>query len=192
MPAGSGLPHDSDAQRVDAVRSGDEHALEALFHDHYAALCRFVERYVESADAAEEIVQQLFVRIWDGRRTWIVRGTIKPYLYQAARNAALNWLKHERVRRSFAERVLRLERGVGSGQPPPDPEAQHEARELAALIARAFAKLPEHYREVVQMRARDRLTHAEISRILDLPLKTVETRARRGLQALRRLLSPHL
>ena len=190
VPLRPGLPLDDDAQCVQRIRRGDEQAFEALFHEYYEVLCDFVDRYVGSPDVAEEIVQQMFVRIWENRSTWFVRSALKPYLYQAARNRALNHLKHEKVRRSFAERVLRLNVSAGTGQARPGPEQQQEASDFAAAVASAMAKLPPHYREVVQLRTRDHMTHPEIARILDLPVKTVETRARRGLQALRRLLPP--
>lgn len=180
---------DDEALRVQSVRRGDERAFEALFHEYYPALCGFVERYVGSPDAAEELVQQVFVRIWENRRTWFVRSALKSYLYQAARNHALNHLKHERVRRTFAERVLRLNERVGTGAPLPGPEEQQEKREFRAAVAKAMNRLPDHYREVVQLRARDQMTHAEIAQLLNLPVKTVETRARRGIRNLRRLLS---
>jgi len=185
------LRREDEAACIERVRAGDERAFEKLFHTYYEPLCRFVQGYVASHDAAEEVVQSTFIRIWENRTTWFVRNGLKPYLFQAARNAALNHLKHERVKRGFAERVLRTTTGAqpGSGQPDPGPERNLDGREFAAAVATALAKLPHHYRDVVQLRASEQMTHAEIARVLDLPVKTVETRARRGLQTLRKLLA---
>ncbi|HEX2167938.1 MAG TPA: RNA polymerase sigma-70 factor [Longimicrobiales bacterium] len=186
---GTRLRAQDEASCVERIRAGDEQAFETLFHTYYESLCRFVEGYVASADAAEEVVQSVFIRIWENRSTWFVRNGLRPYLFQAARNGALNHLKHERVKRGFAERVLRTSARPGAGQPAPGPEQRLDANLFAAAVAWAMAKLPHHYRDVVELRASQQMTHAEIARVLDLPVKTVETRARRGLEALRKLLS---
>lgn len=184
-------PHvssEDEASLVQRVRRGDEQAFEALFHAYYESLCRFVEGYVASPDAAEEVVQRLFVRLWENRGTWLVRDGLKPYLFQAARNGALNHLKHEKVKQNFADRVFRTGTRPGASQPEAGPELVQEGREFAVAVARAVMALPHHYRDVLQLRARHQMTHAEIARVLDVPVKTVETRARRAVQALRKML----
>ncbi len=187
-PPDARAPEYTDAELVQRVRHGDEAAFEALFLAWYEPLCRFVAGYVSGPDIAEEVVQGVFVRIWENRGTWLVRNGLRPYLFQAARNGALNQLKHEKVKRSFAERVARWGSRPGAAQPDPGPELHQEGRDFAAAVARAVAQLPHHYRDVLLLRARHQMTHAEIARVLDLPVRTVETRARRGLQKLRRML----
>ena len=186
---GSDLRKEDEDTCVMRIRAGDERAFESLFHAYYEPLCRFVEGYVASPDAAEEVVQRMFIRIWENRSTWFVRNGVKPYLFQAARNGALNHLKHERSKRGFAERMLGSGTQPGAGQPDPGPERRLEGQFFATAVANALAKLPHHYRDVVELRASQQMTHAEIARVLDLPVKTVETRARRGLQTLRKLLA---
>ena len=183
------LRPEDEASCVERIRAGDEMSFELLFHAYYEPLCRFVEGYVASPDAAEEVVQRMFVRIWENRSTWFVRNGVRPYLFQAARNGALNHLKQDRVKRGFTERMLRTSAQPGAGQPDPGPERRLDGQLFAAAVAKAMARLPHHYRDVVQLRASQQMTHAEIARVLDLPVKTVETRARRGLQTLRKLLS---
>lgn len=185
----SRLRREDESSYVERIRNGDEKAFETLFHAYYQPLCRFVEGYVSSPDAAEEVVQRVFVRIWENRSTWFVRNGLKPYLFQAARNGALNHLEQERTRRGFVERMLRLGMRPGASQPDPGPQLRLDGDAFAEAVNRALAKLPPHYRDVIRMRASEQMTHAEIARVLDLPVKTVETRARRALQNLRRLLS---
>jgi len=187
-PSDPDAPEYSDAELVQRVRLGDEAAFEAMFLAWYEPLCRFVAGYVSAPDVAEEVVQGVFVRIWENRATWLVRNGLKPYLFQAARNGALNHLEHEKVKRSFAERVVRWGSRPGAAQADPGPELMQEGRDFAAAVATSVAQLPHHYRDVLLLRARHQMTHAEIARVLDLPVKTVETRARRGLQLLRGML----
>ena len=67
------------------IRDGDEAAFEAMFRTHYDGLCRYVAGYLGSRDAAEDVVQGVFARIWDDRAHWVV-GDLQHYLYAAARS----------------------------------------------------------------------------------------------------------
>ena len=82
---------------VARIRGGDAPAFEALFHAYHAPLCAFANRLVGVRDLAEEIVQEVFLYIWERRETWDVRSSVKSYLFTAVRNAAMSYLRHERV-----------------------------------------------------------------------------------------------
>jgi RNA polymerase sigma-70 factor (ECF subfamily) len=186
------LPRDHSLSQVAAVRGGDREAFAALFHEHYDGLCRFAEGYVRSPEAAQEIVQQIFLRLWEHRARWVVRDTVRTYLYGAVRNRALDWLKHQRVEDRWRERIAwaDTDRIPGMGQPTPPADLRAEAGDFAAALDRAIQDLPERYRAVVELRARQGMTIAEIARILDIPFKTAEARAARALRSLRAALAP--
>src|SRR5438132_8925079 len=95
-------PHEPD--RVARVRLGDQAAFEAMFTEHYRSLCDFVMSMVRVAQIAEEIVQSVFMRIWERRATWDPSGGVRGYLFTACRHHALDHLKHERTVASFARR----------------------------------------------------------------------------------------
>lgn len=186
MPQRERLPREADW--VDRIRSGDRAAFEELFRAYYEPLCLFVEGYVGSVDATRELVQDMFVRIWEKRHDWLLRGSVKSYLYTAARNRALNRLRDERARRRLTEeRVWMGSRSVppGMAQQPAGADLRVEAEELETAIREAVAALPERYRRIFELRSQQNLTHGEIASILQLPVKTVETRSRRALQLLR-------
>ena len=79
------------------VRLGEESAFESLFEAYYASLCDFVQSFLHSAESAEEVVQTVFLRIWEQRATWEPTTGVRAYLFAACRNQALGILKHERV-----------------------------------------------------------------------------------------------
>lgn len=180
------LPREADW--IDRIRRGDRVAFEELFRAFYEPLCVFVEGYIGSVDTTRELVQDVFVRIWEKRQDWLVRGSLKSYLYTAARNRALNQLRAERTRRRLAEQpVWMSSRSAppGMAQQPAGADLHVEAEEFEAAIHEAVAALPERYRQVFELRSQQNLTHREIANILQLPVKTVETRSRRALQFLR-------
>src|SRR5581483_2448661 len=83
-------------------------AFEALVATHYADLCDFVFRFVKSRDAAEDIVQDVFVRLWERRAESDPRDP-RPYLYRAARNGALSYLRHRHVHERWQADALAAE-----------------------------------------------------------------------------------
>lgn len=182
------LRHEEDW--VSRIRTGDSDAFEALFRAYYPALCVFVEGYLGSADATRELVQDLFVRIWENRRDWLVRGSVGSYLYTAARNQALNQLRNETTRRRLTNPRRWPGNPPGMGQPVASADERVESRELESAVREAVAGLPERYRRVFELRSQHGLTHAEIARVLNLPVKTVQTQSRRALERLRSLLAP--
>lgn len=176
---------------VARIRTGDRGAFEEMFRAYYSQLCVFTEGYIGSADATRELVQDVFVRIWENRQDWLVRGSLKSYLYTAARNRALNQLRDERTRRRLAEETHWPGAPPGMGEVAASADERVEAGEFEAAIYEAVTKLPEHYRRIFELRSHHGLTHAEIARILNLPVKTVETRSSRALRRLRILLAAY-
>ena len=166
------------------IRDGDAAALETLFHEHYAALCRFANRYLHDRAAAEDLVQDVFASIWAGRLRLDVRGSLRSYLFAAVRNRALNVRKHQLVERDWElDEAIPDVRALHRAPPRPDDlldDVERHDRLRAALEA-----LPERCRLVMQLRWEEQLTHAEIAEALGITVKGVERQLARGLRALR-------
>ncbi len=178
-----------------ALRDGDEQAFEAVFHQYYELLYKFAYPYVRSRETAEELIQEVFCRIWERRATLPSPASddgldvVRAYLYRAVRNSALNWLRHHRVeQRLYAESSGDVKPpAMGAG--PPGADAVVQSEETRTLIARAVAALPEPYRQVLALRSEHQLSYPEIAEVLQIPLKTVESRVTRAFRALREALA---
>lgn len=165
---------------VARIRAGDAAAFRALFETFHAPLCAFGSRYVGSRDIAEEIVQEVFLFIWEHRATWNIRDSVKNYLFTAVRNAAVSWLRHERVvHRRAADMVAFPTRPV----PPADGDLI--ANEVLVAVRRAVERLPARCRLIFTLHREQGLTYGEIAAVLDLSRKTVEVQMGRALKALR-------
>ncbi len=183
----------SDAALVAGIRAGDERAFEGLFRTYYDPLCQFVEGYVGTPEAAEEVVSNLFLTLWEQREGWVVRERLRAYLFTAARNRALNTLRRKRL----VERVTRAAMvaaahggdvpALASAVPPADDRMYND--HLLRALRTAIANLPVRYRPVVQLRWQHGMTCPEIAQVLGVPIKTVETQSARAVQALRAALS---
>jgi RNA polymerase sigma-70 factor, ECF subfamily len=178
MPLPKRLPYHG-PEWIERIRSGDEAAFEALFRALAPGLVGLVARYVGSRSVAEEIVQDLFFDMWVRRDELVVERAITSYLFVAARNRALNWVKRER-------RVIPI--SAASPEPPDsaDPAAPDEVALLAALVLQdAIEHLPARCRLIFTLNRQQDMTYGEIAKSLGLSIKTVETQMGRALRALR-------
>jgi len=168
------------------IRAGDEAAFEAMFRAHYDGLCRSIANYLGSRDSAEDVVQGLFARIWDGRAHWVVRD-LEHYLYTAVRRRAMSQFRGAAVRRRVAP-MLTLE-GAGCAFTPL-PDAEFEAEELGRRLERAISALPPRTRTAFVLSRREGLSYTEVASRMAISPKTIGVHISRALTVLRKALLP--
>jgi RNA polymerase sigma-70 factor (family 1) len=172
-----------ESEWVNAIRAGDVNAFEAMFHAYHAPMCAFAYRYLGARDLAEEIVQEVFLFVWERREGWDVRSSVRSYLFTAVRNAALSYLRHERVVRRRESEVRRLQ-----PEPPPSPDLAAVEAETVAAVRRAVERLPERCRLAFTLHREQGLTYAEVAAVLGISPRTVEVQIGRALKSLRKCL----
>lgn len=171
--------HSSDDLKLAArIRSGDSKAFDTLFRRYYVHLCDVVFHLVRSHDATEDIVQEVFCRMWVERSTWLPNISVRAYLEMSVRNSALNYIKHQRVVVAAAEKESELLSG--------DVAEEMDRRAVLRRISEAVDLLPQRCRVIFLMSREDGLTYTEISAKLGISNKTVETQIGRALKVLRR------
>jgi RNA polymerase sigma-70 factor, ECF subfamily len=179
--------HDAtEREWVARVRLGDELAVASLFEAYYPALCDFVRSYLRSPESAEDVVQTVFLRIWEHRATWQPTNGVRAYLFAACRNRALGALKHDRVVARSAARVTSELVAGASGRGDPAPDEAALALELARALRVAVDALSERRRTVVILRWQHQMSYAEIASVLGISVKTVEVHIGRALASLRK------
>ncbi|HEV8304824.1 MAG TPA: sigma-70 family RNA polymerase sigma factor [Gemmatimonadales bacterium] len=154
---------------------------------YYVDLCEYVLRYVGSAEAAEDLVQDLFLHLWDTRGPRDAVRLTRPYLYVAARNRALKYLRHRRVARAWIDRLETEDTPVAD-----TPEDICLRRELDDAVTRALAELPARSRSIFLLRRRDQLSYQEIAARVGVSLGTVKSQMWRATVRLKDALSPYL
>jgi RNA polymerase sigma-70 factor (ECF subfamily) len=175
--------------QLERIRAGDESVFEELFKGYYRALCDFVYGYVRSRETAEELVQTVFLRIWEKRESWEPVTGIRAYLFAACRNRALDHLRHRRI----VDRVALAAGGARSEESGPAdaarPDEAIQAAELSEALRRAVEELPERRRAVLVLRWQHHLSNLEIARALGISVKGVEAHVTRALAGLRERLA---
>jgi RNA polymerase sigma-70 factor, ECF subfamily len=159
-------------------------AFDALFRANYAGLCRFAGRILGSPAAAEEVVQDLFLYIWERHEVIDASTPSRAYLYRAAHNAAVNRLRRRRVESRWAEKQAATEAA------PVTADEDMGLEELSLAVARAIERLPERTRLVYTMSRQNGLSYQEIASALGLSIKTVEGQMARAFRLLRAALAP--
>jgi len=169
---------------LEGVRRGDAACFEALFRQYCQDLVRFAHRYTRDIPAAENTVQEVFLRVWRDRQRLDPSANVKAYLYTAVRNESLKVLRHAEVEDRHADGLT-----VAS---PRTPEDEWRDRSTACAVHQAIEQLPDRRRRIFQMNRFDHLTYAEIAQVLEISIKTVETQMGRALASLRDALAGHL
>jgi RNA polymerase sigma-70 factor, ECF subfamily len=176
------------AALVARIRAGDRRAFEELFREMYSPVVAFAARYVGDM-RAEELAQELFFDLWQKREQWELRGSVRAYLFTAARNRGLNARRRDAVERDWAD-----DEGVDSVRQlhvtPPQPDDLLDAAERATLVSSALDALPERARLAMHLRWREDMSYAEIADVLGITIKSVENSLARSLKALRARLEP--
>jgi RNA polymerase sigma-70 factor (ECF subfamily) len=163
-------------------------AFDALVVAHTDRLCRFVYGYVGSRETAEDIVQEVFLSVWERGHDWNVHDPL-PYLYKAARNRAISHARHGVI---VGQHEFEARTDDANAQSHTDVEDDLAESELSSALADAIAKLPEKCRLVFTMSRAQGLSHLQIAEALGLSTKTVESHIWRALTALRAALAPYL
>lgn len=180
------LTQETERSLVRRLKAGDEHALRELYDTLAPWVLGLAYRILQDQDEAEEVVADVFVRVWHHiQRHDPRRGPLVPWVLSIARHRALDVLRRRRRWWRKADRWEQAQAAEGDADPAP---AAHEAsipgwpvhREVHA----ALAALPEELRRVITLAYFEGLSHSQIARRLQQPLGTVKTRLRAAHQRL--------
>lgn len=173
--------------RSRALVPGERLSWDAAFETSYADLCEYVLRFVGSAEAAEDLVHDLFLHLWESDGARDSERITRAYLFVSARNRALTYLRRRRVAEAWIERVSREE--VPSAV---SPAYLHLDRELDGVVAAAIAELPERRRHIFLLRRRDEMSYEEIAERTGISIPTIKSHLFRATLFLRTKLLPYL
>ncbi|MHB1265778.1 MAG: RNA polymerase sigma-70 factor [Gemmatimonadaceae bacterium] len=172
---------------LDALRRGDEAAFDRAFRAWYPRLVGAANAMLRDLAVAEEIAQDVMFELWRRREQLPSDTPLRSYAFRAARNRALNHLRHLRVEHEGARVAAQL----GEAQEPSAP-AQLLSQELEGAITDALDALPPRCREVFELSRAKGLRYAEIAATMGVSVKTVEAQMGKALRTMRERLAPWL
>ena len=144
----------------------------------------FAWKILQSEEDAEDIAQDIFVKLWDNPEIWEDKETWDSYIYTMSRNQIYNFLKHKSIESNYREKVIEED----SPSYEFDIYDQLYAKELQLLIKLTLDNMPEQRRKVFQMSRQKGMTNKEIADNLQLSIRTVERHISLALQELKKII----
>jgi RNA polymerase sigma-70 factor (ECF subfamily) len=171
----------SDDRLAERLAQGDVSALDAVLRRHWSSVTTFAERALGDADAASDVSQETFIRLWQHRGD-IQPGLLRAFIFRTVRNLVLDTLRRRAVRRRWAL----------FADPPATAESPAivlEASETQRVIARAVAALPDRRRASFTLAYLHDLSYKEVAVVLGVSVATVKNQVAAALAQLRATLA---
>lgn len=164
---------------IKGVNAGEERAFEAVFHQYYATLCYFANKFVRDEEVARDIVQDVFIRFYEKSVNFPNLIALKSFLYSCVQNRALNYLEKMNNRAAIRQK---MEQATYD-----EPEYFHRQleAELFEEIFAAIDELPTECRRIFKMSYVDNMDICEISEQLNISESTIKTQRQRAKKYLR-------
>lgn len=174
--------HNCGESLIRDIDSGDGQAFEALFHKFYASLCYFANKYLRDEDAARDVVQEVFIRLYEKSLNFPNLAALKSYLYECVQHKSLNYLEKKNTRAAIRQRLNQEE------------TTEHESlfhqieTEMFEEIFKAIEELPPECKRIFRMSYIDGMDIRQIAGQLNLSETTIKTQRQRAKKYLRKRL----
>jgi RNA polymerase sigma-70 factor (ECF subfamily) len=173
-----------DGEIIRRIRQGDVRQFELLFRSSYVSLVRYAMTLIKDHNTAEEIVQDLFFRLWRDKKNIKIESSLNGYLFRSIHNRCLHYFEHKKVVMRHAEDIA-----YRKPESPENPSDILHYKELQSRIARILERLPERCGRIFYMNRFEGLKYYEIAEKLSISIKTVEANMGKALKEFRKELT---
>jgi RNA polymerase sigma-70 factor (family 1) len=169
-----------DFQLTRLLREGDEVAFREIYNRYSSLLLAYAYRKLQDKEEAKDVVQEVLAKLWSSREQLDIKTALSGYLYRAVLNKILNIFRHKDFDRQYIDAIQHL---IDSETSSTDYLIRE--KEMAAMIEKEIAGLPEKMREVFELRRKDYMSNKEIATRLSLSEHTVATQIKKALKVIR-------
>jgi RNA polymerase sigma-70 factor (family 1) len=162
------------------LKAGDRDVFSEIFSAYYRDLVMFAYSFIKEIDNSEEIVQDVFVKLWEDHENITITVSLKSYLLKSVQNRCIDWHRHNKIKTNHSDYII-------NSTPLFEYDTDNYVlrSELEGLIEKAIAALPEKFREAFELNRVEGLTYKEIAEKLKVSVRTVEVRISKALEILR-------
>ncbi|OJJ20299.1 hypothetical protein BKI52_17700 [marine bacterium AO1-C] len=178
-----------DAELLTWLKQGNQKVVQVLFDTYYASLCKTVNRIVHNTIITEDIVQDVFLKIWQKRNDLNIQISLKAYLHKMAINAALSHLRKKYNTSSIDDATPQQMKKHAHKE---TAVQNLEFQELETQVNGAINELPPKCREVFILSRYEEMSYKEIAQEMGISPKTVENQMSKALKHLRKRLAPYI
>lgn len=161
------------------IRKGDREAFSLFFNKYRRMVYYFSLKYLGDKDEAEDLVQAVFVSIWEHRSLIDKKKSLRSYLYRSVVNAIYNSLNKRAVRRAYLIKEIHKPEGIN------DPYEQIFNNDLRERLDHIISFLPPQQQKIINYRRNEGLSFEEIAQILNISVRTVENQVYRATRLLK-------
>ncbi len=182
-----------DEELMAAVAEGDLAAFRLIVERHQKPLINFISRYLGDRVAAEDVAQEVFLRVFKAANNYKPKAKFKTWLFTIAANLCLNEIRSTRSKPAFVDLSDATEAEYPVFAPDSfSPQKAAEKEELSAAVRKAIRSLPENQRVAILLRQYNELSYSEIGKIMGLSVSAIESLIQRARQGLKKMLIFHL
>jgi RNA polymerase sigma-70 factor (ECF subfamily) len=163
---------------VDKIKAGDYEAFRCLYESYYNFLCNYAARFVKDNFISEDVVQEVFVKIWENRRHINIKESVRSYLCSAVKNRSLNRLESESTRQKYTNRFFKSKSNLIDSD-------ELEQEEFRNHLFSCIEKLPLRCKEAFVQSRFDKLKQEKIALNLNISPATVKTQIHKALKLIR-------
>ncbi|HKJ79641.1 MAG TPA: RNA polymerase sigma-70 factor [Prolixibacteraceae bacterium] len=181
----------NDTILIKLLKDGNINVFESVYSRYYGPLFTFCNQYIDNKEAAKELVQDLFLMLWEGKEKLNKDTNLRSYLYHVARNNCLNYLKHLKVQEKYLQYSKRQKLEIELNQVALNnffPEKIY-IEELEMRINDSVQSLPPRCKYIFELSRYHEKKYTEIATELNISVKTVENQIQKALKILRKNLA---
>ncbi len=171
---------------IEGLKNKNRVVFDFVFHYYYSGLCAYAEKIIGDTKIVEDIVQDLFVKLWVKNQEISINSNLKSYLFSAVKNRSLDLLKHEKIKKKSLK-VLKDKEKSNHFE-----EFWFAESELSRIIYESIKKLPPRCGEIFKLSRFEGVKNQQIADQLGISKRTVELQISNALKALRKDLKPYL
>ncbi len=166
---------------LELFNSNFNNTVENLFNNHYTELCRKAYRIVNNKDLSEDLVQDVFFKLWEKRNQIVINTSLKAYLNRMVFNESISFLRKNKDLLEFSDEIEQKEiNEVSAGS--------LEQKELQVILNSAINTLSPRCKTIFLLSRIEELTYKQIAEQLEISVKTVENQMGKALKTLRKIL----
>ena len=182
---------DEETRLIEDALKGSQKAYFALVNKHQGAVFHIINRIVQNSEAANDLVQETFMKAFNSLATYRSEYRFSTWLYKIAANSSIDYLRKKRIQALSLDQPIETKDGSVEFEVADDsynPERDLVRKEQRFSIDEAIDTLPGKYREVIIYRHKEDKSYEEIAELLDIPVGTVKARIFRARELLKKKL----
>jgi len=173
----------SDHELLTRLRAGDSRIYKLIFDVHYRNLVKYANRFLNDVECSRDIVQEVFVYLWEKRAVLNIDQALDSYLYRAVHNACINHIKRGKIKSNYIQEfLLRANPDTDRGTQTTGGFERLVEKELSAQIDQILNSLPAQCGNIFKLSRHRGLKNKEIADLYNISTRTVETQIFRALK----------